>query len=1116
MAGRLLETKTSGGKQNSCFPAKPEVYVSFQRLLAIFLVAPKHLLQTCCYWALNNPALRDLVSTAPLKTIGSRFGLFLVIWAMQCPAPAQSNPSAVLSINQSSNQTVIVSWSNTAPGFVLESVDALPSAKSWQGILQAPQVSGNQLKVTQAINSITGSARFYRLIQKGNPAGLDYLLAAQNSDGSWGNASQTPFHDTAEALETLAALGKTDSAAFNAAESALAAFSPRNNDDLSRQAIALGFAGWDVSASAANLLSGQNLEIFDLLNTNYPGRGWGLASGFGNSTLDTALVVRALKAGGKAGGLSVVQETLAGSAASPTHPFDVPAGSSTLTLNVRKLSGTVRFSLTYPNSAGYYVDLSTGQTPTTIGFPIATGTVTFVAQNLTGSPATYTAEVGLTAPDGFDVFRVTTALTYLGLAQNADGGWGISPGRDSQLMVTAEVVRSLAAWGLAFGPQSILQSAKAWLLAHQNLDGGFSSVPGASNVSETGLAVLAILAVDPTASLGNASSFLKSAQLPDGSWGSNAYQTALAMHALRMPPVVGTIPGQSIINPYSFVPITLDNFVHDPDNTANQMQWSASGNILLSVSVVNRVAFITYSPSNNPSISEQLTFTATDPSGFTGSATATFVVSSNQPPVVSPIPGQNVGAPQPFAAIYLDNYVTDPDEATNQLTWTVTGNTQLVVSVSNRVVNITYNTNISTAFTEWLTFKATDPAGLSGASTTNFSVAPDQAPVVSGIPGQTVTAPYAFLPINLDNYVNDPDNAANKLTWQVTGSAKLTVTLTNRVAFLTYPANPRTNFTEQLTFRATDPVGKSGSTTATFIVNSNYPPVVSAIPGQSVYVPYSFTPINLDNYVSDPDEPASQMTWQVTGNTKLTVTLSNRVALITYPANTSSNFTEALTFTATDPVGFSASASASFTVNSNRPPVVSAIPGQTNQVPVPFGSINLYNYVSDPGDSPAQMTWTVTGNVQFTVAINNRVATISYPTGTTNSISELLTFKATDPWGLFGTATSRFAVTYSPPDYIIPRGGSVTDHRTFSMSVPAYNQWVILEIVHTNYPAPAVTYTDLGRSEIPPASDRMDYRINASPTAVLGTYPMSVEYRVYDANTNQLGPLTNNIYNRSE
>ena len=286
-----------------------------------------------------------------------------------------------------------------------------------------------------------------------------------------------------------------------------------------------------------------------------------------------------------------------------------------------------------------------------------------------------------------------------------------------------------------------------------------------SNVSETGLAVLAILAVDPTASLGNASSFLKSAQLPDGSWGSNAYQTALAMHALRMPPVVGTIPGQSIINPYSFVPITLDNFVHDPDNTANQMQWSASGNILLSVSVVNRVAFITYSPSNNPSISEQLTFTATDPSGFTGSATATFVVSSNQPPVVSPIPGQNVGAPQPFAAIYLDNYVTDPDEATNQLTWTVTGNTQLVVSVSNRVVNITYNTNISTAFTEWLTFKATDPAGLSGASTTNFSVAPDQAPVVSGIPGQTVTAPYAFSPINLDNYVNDPDNAGDTMVF---------------------------------------------------------------------------------------------------------------------------------------------------------------------------------------------------------------------------------------------------------------------------------------------------------------------------------------------------------------
>lgn len=1030
------------------------------------------------------------------------------------PAEAQSLVPPVLSIQQIDPLTVALSWTNASPGFVLESVDSLDGSQPWSGVLQAPQLSGAQLVVTQSVQTITASARFFRLAPKGSPAGFDYLVAHQNPDGSWGDPNGTLFRDTAGVLESLALSGQTGTPSFAAGVSALASLSPRNNDDASRQAIALALAGWDVSASAANLLGSQNLEIFDLLNTNYPGRGWGLAAGFGNSTLDTALVLRALKAAGQAGGISVVRETLAASATSPARSLNLPAASSNLGLEVRNLTGNARFTLTYADGTSYYANLGPTQTPVFYGFPITTGMVAFTVQNLTGSPATYTAEVGFTGPDGFDAFRITTALTYLGLAQNADGGWGIMPGRDSQLMVTAEVVRSLVAWGQAFGPQTILQSAKAWLLARIHLDGGFSSVStNASNIPETGLAVLAILAVDPTTSLGLTAGYLGSTQLPDGSWGSNPWQTALAVQAMRMPPVVSTIPGQSVICPYSFAPITLDGFVQDPDNPASQMRWSVSGNTRLSVNFASRVAYITYNSSNNPTISEQLTFVATDPSGLSSSATATFVVSSNHPPVVGPIPGQSVGAPQPFAPIYLDNYVTDPDETTNQLAWTITGNTQLVVSVSNRIVTITYPTNITTAITEQLTFTATDPAGLSGTATTNFSAAPDQPPVVHTIPPQTVAAPYAFAPIILDNYVTDPDNSPNQLGWQVTNNLRLEVTLSNRVAFLRYTPNPSTNFTELLTFIATDPVGKSGSNTVLFTVNSNQPPVVSSIPGQSIYVPYAFAPINLDSYVSNPDEPASQMSWGFTGNVKLTVTLSNRVAYITYPPNTSSDFTEVLTFTATDPVGLSGSASASFTVNSNRPPVVSQIPGQTNQVPVPFAAIHLDNYVSDPGDSPSQMTWTITGNTNFTVTTNNRIATITYSADTTNTITERLTFTATDPWGLSGSNSVWFSAYAIPPDYVIPRGGSVTDHRVFSTSPESwYAYWYVTNTLY-NWPSGYLIYTTNGITDLPPVSVQVNYIIRATTNAVVGTYPVQIVYGLEDEFFNPLGPLTNNVYN---
>ncbi len=1001
----------------------------------------------------------------------------------------------------------------------------------------------------------------------------------------------------------------TDSAGYSAAVSSLASLSPRNNDDASRQAIGLAMAGLDISGSANDLLASQNLEILSPAIASYPGRGWGLADGFGSSTIDSALVLRALKSAGKQAGLAVVKETLAASATSSPRGFNVPPGSSSLVLAVRSLSGSVRFTLTYPGGISYYLDLTTGQVPTSIAFPLTNGVLTFTVQNLAGTAATYTAEAGFYDAGGFDTFRITTPLTYLGLAQNADGGWGIGPGEDSHLMITAEVARSLAAWGGTFGPQQALLAAKAWLLARENADGGFSSVTNSSNIPETGLAMLAILAIDPTTPLTGAANYLRNAQKPNGSWGNNPFQTALTMQAIQLRPVVSGIPGQSIVSPYAFAPVALDSYVHDPDNSTNEMSWSVSGNVLLSVNISNRIALISYVSSNNPSISEELVFVATDPNGLSGSASATFTVSSNRPPIVGPIPGQSVGAPQAFAAINLDNYVSDPDETPSQMSWTVTGNTQLVVSVSNRVARISYDTNTSGTISEQLTFRAVDVAGLSGSATATFSVAPDQPPVVSAIPGQTVTAPYAFSPINLDNYVADPDNPDNQIAWQVAGASRVSVTLSNRVAYLTYAANPATNFTEQLTFIAADPVGKMASNTTTFVVNSNrppivtgipsqtvrvtnafapvildnyvtdtsetaaqmvwqvtgtnklsvtlsnrvafvsypqnlnsnvselltfratdpyglfgsasalftassnQPPVVSGIPGQSIYVPYAFAPINLDNYVNDPDDPAAQLSWQISGGTKLTATLSNHVAFIAYPLNTSSNLTENLTFKATDPLGAFGTMTVGFTVNSNRAPVVSAIPGQTNLVPVPFAPINLDNYVSDPGDSPTQMVWTVTGNTNLSVSISaNRVATITYNTQTTNSISELLTFKATDPLGLFGTNSTRFAVTYIPPDYVIARGGSITDNRIFSTSTNAWNAYQEIETVITNNPAPAVTYTDLGSADLPPNRVQMNYRLSAAGNAVLGTYPISIEYKIYDANTNLLGPLTNNYF----
>ncbi len=107
-----------------------------------------------------------------------------------------------------------------------------------------------------------------------------------------------------------------------------------------------------------------------------------------------------------------------------------------------------------------------------------------------------------------------------------------------------------------------------------------------------------------------------------------------------------------------------------------------------------------------------------------------------------------------------------------------------------------------------------------------------------------------------------------------------------------------------MTFYATDAVTTDVDSELVVITVNDVPqaPVVSNIPDQTVAEGSTFTTVNLDNYVTDADNSAAEMTWTYSGNTALTVSIDvNRVATITIP-DVNWNGAETITFTATDPV----------------------------------------------------------------------------------------------------------------------------------------------------------------------------------------------------------------------
>ncbi|KPA17796.1 RTX toxin [Candidatus Magnetomorum sp. HK-1] len=447
----------------------------------------------------------------------------------------------------------------------------------------------------------------------------------------------------------------------------------------------------------------------------------------------------------------------------------------------------------------------------------------------------------------------------------------------------------------------------------------------------------------------------------------------LTVTAVNDSPVVSDISDQSITEGNSFATITLDDFVSDVDHSDSEISWTQTGETDLSVAINNRIATIS-TPNENWNGSETIIFTATDADGLTDADSATFTVTPvNDAPVVTDITDQTISEGNTFSSISLDNFVSDLEDADNQITWLATGQTDITITITNRVASISLPDSDWNG-TETIMFTATDSEGLTAADTVIFSVtAVNDAPVITDISDQTIEEGSTFSTISLDDYISDVDNSDDQISWTATGQSDLTVSINNRIATITTP-NTDWNGTETILFTATDAAGLTASNVATFTVTPvNDAPVSEDIPGQTIQEGSSFTTIQLDNYVSDTDNTDNELTWTATGQSELTVTINNRIATISIP-DAEWNGNETIKFVVTDPDGLTDSDSAIFTVTEvNDPPAISSIPDQSITEGSSFSTIQLDNYASDPDNTDSEINWTVSGQSELTISIDNRI-----------------------------------------------------------------------------------------------------------------------------------------------
>ncbi|MCR5028726.1 MAG: tandem-95 repeat protein [Fibrobacter sp.] len=511
--------------------------------------------------------------------------------------------------------------------------------------------------------------------------------------------------------------------------------------------------------------------------------------------------------------------------------------------------------------------------------------------------------------------------------------------------------------------------------------------------------------------------------------------------------------GETIREGGTFKTIDLSTLATDADHSAKQLKWSFQGNRQLKVTLNKDNTVQVKVPDAQWHGKETITFTVTDPEGGKASHKMDFVVTEvNDPPVLSKIPSQKIKEKETFKPVALDEFVKDPDNKPSEMKWNVSGNKNLKAEITSaRKLVVSAPNKYFWCKPETLTLTVSDPKGASASTMVTFEITSvNDAPVLKDIPSQTIKEKAQFKDIPLDNFVHDADHRNSQLTWTAVvknadapapapkkkakkgKKAKeepkaeekkaddLTVTIDDKhVAHIAVP-NKYWNGKRSVTFTVADPEGAKDSKTINLeVLSVNDPPTFDKIPNQTIKEKEHFAPINLLDYVKDPDHSKSALTFEVSQPRGLKASINKKNQLVVTTPDKYWNGSEKINVTVRDPEGGRDVQQLVFTVTPvNDAPVLKAIPGQTIKEKERFAPIDLSKYVSDPDNRPNEITWVVSGNKALKFDIRGSRVNITTPDEYWNG-TETVVFTAKDPAGAGASVKSTFKVTpvNDPPHF---------------------------------------------------------------------------------------------------
>lgn len=227
----------------------------------------------------------------------------------------------------------------------------------------------------------------------------------------------------------------------------------------------------------------------------------------------------------------------------------------------------------------------------------------------------------------------------------------------------------------------------------------------------------------------------------------------ITVNDINQSPVISpAVPNPNAMVEDTAIVIDLTAYESDPDGeSAADLKWTAAGFDNGTVSGENSTDdLLVFTPNADFFGTDTVTLTLTDKEGLADTQDITLTwESANDPLIVSDIEDQTFIEGSIDQSIDLDSYVSDIEDADAAITWTVSGNSNLDVSIDADTHLVRIVSNVGWRGTETLTFTATDTGGASTSDTCVITISPLYGTVSGTVTDQISSNPVSGITVKL-------------------------------------------------------------------------------------------------------------------------------------------------------------------------------------------------------------------------------------------------------------------------------------------------------------------------------------------------------------------------------